>query len=182
MTASSCWASLNDYKQSNREIIMELTSFTFKDTGITVKIRKISPMLAADVAAAIPEPLPPEQTVDYGEPRGKVSERNYSDPNYLVQMAQHNIKVFRALQRVMILRSVTVDGDEWKAEVQEYRDFIEKHTDKPLDEPEDLVVYVLRICVGSEEDLNDFLSYVTRRSQPTPEAVEAAKDSFRRTL
>jgi hypothetical protein len=159
---------------------MELTDFTFKDTGITVKIRKISPMLAADVAAAIPEPLPPEQTVDYGEPRGKVSERNYSDPGYLAQMALHNMEIFRALQRVMMLRSVVVEGDEWLKDVKEYRDFIEKHTGKPLDEPEDLVVYVLRICVGSEEDLEDLLNVITKRSQPTPEAVEAAKDSFRR--
>jgi len=161
---------------------MELTSFTFKDTGITVKIRKISPMLAADVAAAIPEPLPPEQLVDYGEPRGKVSERNYSDPGYLLKKSIRNQEVFRALQRVMILRSVFVEGDEWLKEVQEYRDFIQKHTGKPLDEPEDLVVYVLRICVGSEEDLGDLLTVITKRSQPTGEAVDAAKDSFRRTL
>jgi hypothetical protein len=180
MTACFYLASLNDYKQSNREIIMELIDFTFKDTGITVKIRKISPMLAADVAASMPDPLPPEQTVDYGEPRGKVLERNYSDPGYLAQKAENNIKIFRALQRVMLLRAVIVEGDEWKAEVKEYRDFIEKHTGKPLDEPEDLVVYVLRVCVGSEEDLNDLLTAITKRSQPTPEAVDAAKDSFRR--
>ena len=31
-----------------------LTEFIFKDTGKSVKIRKVSPMLAADVAAAYP--------------------------------------------------------------------------------------------------------------------------------
>lgn len=156
-----------------------LTDFTFKDTGITVKIRKVSPMLAADVAASMPEPLPPEQEVDYGEPRGKVMERNYSDPGYQAAVAAHQKKIFSALQRVIILRAVIVEGDDWKEEVKEYRDFIKKMTGVPLDEPDDLVVYVLRVCVGSEDDLTDLLSAITRRSQPTQEAIEQAKRSFR---
>ena len=156
-----------------------LTDYTFRDTGITVKIRKISPMLAADVAAAMPEPLPPEQEVDYGEPVGKVKERNYSDPAYISAKAEHQKKVFMALQRVMIIRSIKVEGEEWKEDVAEYREFIEKHTGAPLAETEDLVVYVMRICIGSEDDLIELLGAITGRSQPTPEAVEAAKASFR---
>lgn len=156
-----------------------LTDYTFRDTGITVKIRKISPMLAADVAAAMPEPLPPEQEVDYGEPKGVVMERNYSDPDYQAAKAEHQKKVFAALQRVMILRAIHVEGDEWKKEVTEYREFIEKHTGVPLEEKEDLVVYVMRVCVGSEDDLIELLGAITGRSQPTPEAIEAAKTSFR---
>jgi hypothetical protein len=155
-----------------------LTDFTFKDTGITIKIKKISPMLAADVSAAMPEPLPPEQEVDYGEPRGKVMERNFSDPQYTVDLQEHRKKIFQALQRVMIMRAVVVEGDEWKAEAQEYRDFMKANTGKDLDEPNDLVVYVLRICVGSEDDLSDLLMAITRRSQPTQEAIEQAKRSF----
>ena len=158
---------------------MILTDFTFKDTGISIKIRKISPMLAADVAAAMPDPLPPEQEVDYGEPKGKVLERNYSDPAYLQAKADHQRKIFQALQRVMILRSVHPMDENWMESVKEYRDFIQKTTGAPLDEPEDLVVYVLRVCVGSEDDLTDFLTAVTRRSQPTQEEVERAKASFR---
>lgn len=156
-----------------------LTDFTFKDTGISIKIRKVSPMLAADVAASIPEPLPPEQEVDYGEPRGKVMERNFSDPAYQADLATHRQKIFQALQRVIILRAVVVEGEEWKKDVQEYRDFILQATGKPLDEPEDLIVYVLRVCVGSEDDLTDLLTTITHRSQPTQEAIEQAKRSFR---
>ena len=156
-----------------------LTDFTFKDTGITIKIKKISPMLAADVAAAMPEPEPPLNVVDYGEPRGIVTEPNYSDPSYQVAVAEHKKKMFAALQRVMILRSVVVEGDEWRQEVKEYREFIKSVTGKDLDEPDDLIVYILRVCVGSEDDLTDFLTAVTRRSQPTQEAIEQAKRSFR---
>jgi hypothetical protein len=156
-----------------------ITEYTFKDTGITVKIKKISPMLAADVSASMPDPLPPEQEVDYGEPRGKRMEPNYSDPGYAAQLAAHKQKVFAALQRVMIKRAVIVEGDDWKADVQEYRDFIQAETGAPLDEPDDLLVYVMRVCIGSQEDMMELLSAITTRSQPTQEAIEQAKRSFR---
>jgi hypothetical protein len=156
-----------------------LTDFTFKDTGITIKIKKISPMLAADVSAAMPEPLPPEQEVDYGEPRGKVMERNYSDPNYQSLVIEHRRKLYATLQRAMILRSVTVDGDDWKEDVKEYKSFIQSQTGGLVDEENDLVLYVTRVCVGSQADLNDLMAAITRRSQPTEEAVTAAKADFR---
>jgi hypothetical protein len=156
-----------------------LTDFTFKDTGIIVKIRKISPMLAADVAASVPEPVPPMNEVDYGEPKGKVMEPNYSDPSYEQMKSARNQKVFSILQRVMILRSVVVEGEEWKAEVEDYRRFMWEQTGVHLEEKEDLVVYVLRLCVGSQEDLTDLLTAITSRSQPTQEAIEQAKRSFR---
>jgi hypothetical protein len=156
-----------------------LTDFTFKDTGITVKIRKVSPMLAADVNASMPEPLPPEQEVDYGDPKGKVMERNYSSPSYLADLQAHKVRIFTALQRVMILRAVVVEGEEWREEVREYRQFLQEQTGAPLDEPNDLVVYVLRLCVGSQEDLADLLTAITSRAQPTQEAIEQAKRSFR---
>jgi hypothetical protein len=153
--------------------------FTFRDTGIRVKLHKISPMLAADVASAFPEPLPPEQPVDYGEPRGKVMERNYSDPEYLNIKKENNTKIFKALQRVYIIRAVEPIEEDWKAKAKEYRDFIEKHTGVPLDEKDDLVVYVLRVCVGSEQDLSELLESITSRSQPTEKVVQDSKDSFR---
>lgn len=157
-----------------------LTDHTFRDTGITVKIRKISPMLAADIRNSIPAPIPPENEVDYGPPKGKVKEQNVTDPNYLTQVTEWNLKVYMLWRRVMVLRAVDQDSlpAGWNDEVKGYRDFIKAQTGKDLDEPEDLVIYILRICVGSEEDLNDFINAVTRRSQPTAEVIEQAKASF----
>jgi hypothetical protein len=156
-----------------------LTDFTFRDTGITVKIKKISPMLAADITEAMPAPQPPLNEVDYGEPKGKVLERNYSDPSYMDALIKHQLKINEVWRRVMILRGVVVEGDDWRKEVEEYRKFIAKQTGAHMTEPEDLVVYVLRICVGSDEDLAEMITAITRRSQPTQESVESAKQSFR---
>jgi hypothetical protein len=157
----------------------ELTPFTFRDTGITVMVKKISPMIMTDVNNAMPPPEPPMQEVDYGEPRGKVMEKNLSDPAYAKILAAHNQKVFQAIQRVMILRGVVVNGTGWKKEVAEYRAFMLETTGKPVEETNDLIVYIMRICVGTEEDLEDFVQAITRRSQPTDMEVEKAKESFR---
>jgi hypothetical protein len=149
-----------------------LTDFTFKDTGIAVKIKKVSPMLATDIYAAIPEPTPPMNEVDYGEPKGKVMEPNLSDPAYQRAMVERAVKVNAAWRRVMILRGVVVDGDDWQNEVKEYRAFIREITGGEIDEDNDLIVYVLRLCVGTGEDLDDLINAITRRSQPTQEAIE----------
>src|ERR1035437_1696244 len=143
-----------------------LYDFTCKDSGIRIKIRKVSPMLAADVEASIPMPLPPEQEVDYGEPKGKVKERNLSDPEYLMQMQERSGAIFRSWKRALILRGTVLEGDDWKKEVKEYRAFIQESTGKPLDETDDKLVYVLRIAIGTFEDQDDLIQAITRRSQP----------------
>lgn len=158
---------------------MKLIDFTFRDTGITVKIRKISPMLVTDISESIPMPKPPLNEVDYGEPRGKVQEPNLQDPAYQKALEDRQVQIFKTWRRVMILRGVQVEGEAWKEEVKEYRAFMQEQTGYPLEETNDLVVYVLRLCVGSEEDLGELIEAITRRSQPTREEIEKAKDSFR---
>lgn len=153
------------------------TEFTFPDTGIRVKINKVSPFVLQDVEESIPEPAPPEQEVDYGPPRGKVRERNFADPAYALLLNEHRRQVLQAYRRAVILRGVEPCDPKWKEQVEEYREFIRQQTGKAPTEV-DLVVYVLRICVGTMADLNDLLEVITSRSMPTPEAVAAAKESF----
>ena len=107
--------------------------------------------MAADIQASIPAPEPPKNLVDYGEPKGQVWEENRQDPEFILANNKRMRHVLEVLQRATILRGVVVEGEEWKEEVKEYRDFILHHTGKPVEEPEDLVVYVLRICVGTDD-------------------------------
>lgn len=157
----------------------QMTEFTFPDTGISVKVRKISPFLAADLAEAFPAPKPPEQEVDYGGEKGRVMEPNLSDPNYQYALRAYQQEITMKLQRVMIQRAIKPVDEDWEEDVAEYRAYIQESTGKPLSEESDLLVYVLRVCVGSQEDLQDLINVITRRSQPTPEGVQAAKNSFR---
>lgn len=156
----------------------EWTEFTFHDTGKVVKIRKVSPMLAIDIDASIPRPAPPTNRVDYGPPKGVVDEPNYNDPGYLAAVRERDARVGIAATRATILRGVTVEGDEWKKDVEEYRQFILETTGANLEEKNDLILYVLRVCVGSQEDMTDLITAITQRSQPTREGIERAKASF----
>ena len=154
----------------------QLFDFTFKDTGKSVKIRKVSPMVALDVDRTFPRPEPPMNKVNYGE--GEILEANLTDPKYLSLMIERNSKVNDEVTRVVILRGVVLEGDEWKAEVEEYKKFILETTGKELEENLDAYIYIMRVCVGTQADLNDLLFEITQRSQPTEVAVQAAKDSF----
>lgn len=160
----------------------KLTDFTFTDTGISVKIRKVPPMLYADIEASIPYPEAPTQEVDYGEPKGKVLEKNLSDPGYVTAQAERLQIVYQAWRRALLLRGVILDGEDWREDVEEYRQFIKEQTGKPLDEPDDKLIYILRICIGTLEAQEELIDAITRRSQPTQEAIEQAKQSFQHPL
>ena len=153
-----------------------LTEHIFKDTGKSVKIRKVSPMVAVDIEKSIPRPKPPMNTVDYGN--GPVQEANYSDPGYMNALEERQAEVGFASLRATIMRGVVVEGDEWKDEVLEYRKFIFETTEKELEEKSDLIVYIMRICMGTQEDMNDLLLAISTRSQPTQEVIDQAKSRF----
>lgn len=109
-----------------------LTYFTFKDSGKTVKIRKVSPYLWADIDATIPMPAAPEQEVDYGEPRGRVMEKNLSDPAYQAALASRAVEVSQAWRKGLIKWGVVLEDDTWKDSVAEYRALILSTTGKAL--------------------------------------------------
>lgn len=151
-----------------------------KDSGITLKLRKVSPMLAADIEALFPKPQPPEQEVEYPEPKGKVMEKNLSDPAYEKALEDRSAQVYQAWKRALLLRGVVLEGDDWKKDVAEYRQFIQETTGQPLAETDDRMIYILRVAVNSIEDNQELIEAITRRSQPTPEVVQAARESFQR--
>ncbi len=156
----------------------EWMEFTFHDTGKVVKIRKVSPMLAIDIDASIPRPAPPTNRVDYGPPKGVVEEPNYNDPGFTEALSARNRRVGEMIRRAQVLRGVQVDGDAWQEEVKQYRAFMADTTGTPLAEASDLYLYVTRLCAGTNNDLTDLYTAITQRSQPTEEAVAAAKQSF----
>ena len=69
-------------------------------------------------------------------------------------------------QRVIIRRGVVLDlNDEQRAELQQLRDEMAEYG-VTLDK-DDKIAYILNIAAGTGEDLGDFISAVTTRSQPT---------------
>lgn len=155
----------------------ELTPFTFVDTGETVLIRKVSPMLVFQLSQDFPPPAAPLVEVDYGE-AGKEMEPNPSDPAHLDALRQYNQDFNLKVQRLMIKRGVVVNwDDEKRRKVTELRDFYRDEYGKELPK-DDHMVYVTMVCVGTEQDLEELLTRINRRSQPSEVAIKAATDTF----
>lgn len=154
--------------------VQPLEEFTF-DTGITVQVRKTSPMLVSDIQKKFPPPPPPLNKVDYGDGNIKL-EPNASDPAYIETLKAYQQEIEEKIRRVMIQRGVECEVDHLA--VQDLRHQMRQEFDLELD-PDDKFVYVAYICVGTAEDYNDLIQLITRRSQPTEDTVQAAVDSFR---
>lgn len=159
-----------------------LPEHTFKDTGITVNIRRLSPLTADEVTKAIrkerPVPKAPENLVDYGDGK-KVPEPNTADPAYIVEVNAYNAwlneEVGKRLMHLIIHRAVVcdVDADAVAALRADLADI------GVTLEDDDKTVYVQHICVGTMDDLEELRQAVMERSQPTEKEIQANLDSFR---
>jgi hypothetical protein len=155
--------------------VNELTNFTFPDTGITVKIRKVSPLLMMEVQKRNKPPKPPMQEVDYGD--DKITyEANPSHPDHIADLEQYNYDLEEKIRALTIKRGVVCDVPE--DEIKELREFWKTEMGEELPEKNDKIAYISYICIGTQEDLEDLLSAITKRSQPTKPVIEAAKASF----
>ena len=160
----------------------ELTPHTFKDTGIKVKIRKVSPMLIMEVQKAFPPPKPPMQEVVYGDPGESgaktVEEPNEAHPDYLVAIDEYNLELEAKVRQLMFKRGVRIHLDEeQKQEVKELREEWKEMFDKDLS-GSDKYLYISYIAIGTDADMEELQEVIMRRSQPTEAAIAEAKAGF----
>jgi len=165
--------------------VPQLMEHTFQGTGITVQIRKLSPFIQDDVKVSIRKK--DKAAGKYPEPpmvpgvEGKL-EPNESDPDYLNALAKYNReakdRINAELMRVAIRRGIELDvGEDIKAQIEELR--IQLEVDGiEIEETDPKIIYITRICIGSDEDTSDLYDALFRRSIPTKEAVEAHKATF----
>ena len=155
----------------------KLYPYTFKDTGVHVLIRKVSPLLVVELQKAFPPPVPPRQMVEVG---GKmVEESNPSHPDYQEALTRYSSDFELRVRRLLIARGVVIPGENttWKDEVRELKDFWLETYGKEL-EGDDKLIYIAHIAIGTDADMTELISAIVQRSQPSEEAVTAAKDSF----
>lgn len=150
-----------------------------RDTGIELRVRKVSPALMNELRTLYPAPEPPMVEVDYGEGVGKKKEPNEADPGYKQAQLEYRVLILQKSQRLLIERGVVVElGDEQKEEVGVLRAFWLSEHGKELP-GSDKMVYVLYIALGTPEDLTELIEAISRRSQPTEVAIAEANSSFR---
>ena len=168
-----------------------LPTHTFQDSGITVQLRKLSPMTSQRLNEAIrrefPPPEPPTYEVEYGDT--KVQEPNEADPTYLARYQrwqQNAAKRFNErLLKLVCLDAIEVEiGEAEKATIERKKRNLERsgivwEDDPTLDDDENLrYFYVQHCCFGSGEDMKELYQAVNMRSQPTEAAVQAHIETF----
>jgi len=160
----------------------ELFPYTFKDTGIKVKIKKVSPLLIVEVQKAMPVPKPPMQDVVYGDPGDpgakKVQEPNESHPDYLADIDDYNMALEMKVRKFMIMRGVVINlDDEQKQEVKQLREEWKEEFDAELN-GSDKFLYISYIAIGTDADMEELMDVIMRRSQPTEAVITEVKASF----
>jgi len=152
--------------------------YTFKDTGVAVHIRKVSPLLLLRLREDFPPPRPPMQEVDYGDGKKKM-EPNPAHPDYQEAQDTYNVEMEKRLRRLLIRRGVKLDWTpEMKAEVVEVRELYLSETGREMEE-DDHVVFVSYVAVGTDKDLEELLEVIMRRSAPTEAAAAEAQERFK---
>lgn len=171
-----------------------LPSHTFKDSGVTVRLHKLSPMTGQEIHAVVEReladerPRPPVVEVDYGQ--GKIARPHEGDPVYQELLAAWRKRVNAIandrLFKVAALLAVELTiGDAERTQIARTKKYLrlagklEWQNDPELDEAEnDQLFYMTHIACGSGEDLQEFYQAIATRSQPTEAAIERHKESF----
>jgi hypothetical protein len=95
--------------------------YTFPDSGETIWVRRVSPLLAVKLRRAKKPPQPPMQKVNYGTPEKPEwkEKENVASPQYLLDLQEYNAQLERSMQRLLIRRGTMVDmTDEIKEEIE----------------------------------------------------------------
>lgn len=175
-----------DTQQKGR-IAPPSAEYTFPGSGITIRIRKVSPLLRDDIDAQLrlefPSPEIPMARRNYGtedEPDW-IDEPNPFDPVYKEEqkkwLVQHANRVGDKLLWVAVRRGIELQLDEeMKAEVDSIREDF-KLIGVDLD-PDDKFVYVTRICLQTLDELRELHDVIFSQARPSREVIEALKATF----
>lgn len=193
MTTTDLHDRINRRLQAGRRV-PELPLHTFKDSGVTVRLRKLSPLTGQEIANAVAKeladskPQPPTVEVDYGQ--GKRIILHDGDPTYQELLDKWQANVNRiANDRLFDLAAIDAVeltiGEAEREQINRKKRYLRliakvEWEDRPELEPDenDRLFYMTHIACGSAEDLKDFYRAVMERSQPTEAAIERHKESF----
>jgi len=180
---------VNGHRQQGR-VVPPLPAHTFKDTGITIHLRKVGPTtqqrLAQQIMKELPEPPIPLVDTEAGP------EYNAADPEYIAAKEDWDQETRRELtQRLMLIAALEAEveiDDAARQDIARKQRHLRligiPYEDNPDLTPEEneKVFYILHVAAGTPEDLGEFSQAVMRRSVPTEEAVQSQIATFQREL
>lgn len=157
----------------------EIGTYTFPESGFKIGIKKVSPYLPVEMRRIFPAPVPPMQEVDYGDGDKKL-EPNPASMDYQRELAEYNTGMEAKIRRLIIKRGTIFEmTDEMKEELEELRQYWRDDMGQELEEKEDKVAYLTYLAIGSDSDIQELVTAILMRSQPTEAAIKDAVDNFR---
>ena len=152
----------------------KLFNHTTNDGGVTLQIRKVSPLVATEIRKKFPAPRPPLVKVDYGDGKFEM-EANPDHPNHKAAMEDYQLLLEEKIRRAYLKLGCVCSPDvelvaETRATLQEIG------LDMSADN--DDFIFINYIAVASAEDYNDLIQAIISRSVPSEADIQAASDTF----
>lgn len=147
---------------------MASVPFKFPTSGVEIKIRKFSPLILADMSQSFPAPKPPMQEVELD---GKIrKEPNFSHPEYLDAVQQHQVEQQRLTQRAIVRLGVDYSlTPSDREDLARVLSFMKDSGATPQGDSE-LEQWVYYVAVNSSEDITALTEEVLSLSQATPKS------------
>lgn len=158
-----------------------LPTVTLPDSGYTVGIRPLGPSTLQHIGEAarkeLTRPTPPINTVTGLDEQEKQVE-NTADPDYLAAMDQYEqdiqMDIGQRLLKIMQAYAVVYEPD--LAALNQFREGMA--AGGVTFDDDDRSVWFWHFLLSSQRDSQELIQAVVRRSQPTPEVVDAKVASF----
>lgn len=177
-------------KGQQGRIAPPLPEHYFKDSGVTIHIRKVGPTTQQRLAQAIMHELPDPPVPVIETEIGK--EANPADPEWLaaceLQEQKRRGELTSRMMRIAALEAEVVIDDQARRDIARKKRSLELADIPWIDdermtaEENERVFYILNVAAASPEDLGEFGAAVLRRSVPTEEAVQSQIATFQRDL
>ena len=151
-----------------KPFIVETKPFVFPGSEIEVQVRKVPQQVIQDANASLKPPVPPMQEVELD---GKTRmEPNYTHPDYLQALEDHQMAQMRLSQRILIRMGIVHElTDEDRAATKAVLDTMRELNIEPTAGSE-LEQWVYYVAAPTMNDLTALMQEVLGLSVPTPKS------------
>lgn len=161
-----------------------LPSFTFKETGVTVQIRRLGPFTMDDIRKKLLKerkpPEVPEVVVEVGDARVKTREKNYLDPDYVTARSEYEtwLRTTIAEKMVDLMVQYCIVCDPEPEIVSDMRELAQQIDPEVNESMSDKQIYIRYYLLSSPQAVEEVQNFIMGRSMPTEEVVQEQIDTF----
>ena len=156
----------------------KLFNHTTKEGGVTLQIRKVSPLVATEIRKKFPAPRPPLAKVDYGDGNFEM-EPNPDHPAHKLALEDYQLLLEEKIRRAYLkLGCICTPEADLVASTRAAMEEI----GLDLSSDSDDFVYINYVAVASADDYSDLIQAIISRSVPNEADIQAASDTFQRPV